>query len=258
MNIRIVWGRVGIVMLAGAALVVHSSAQTFTTLVNFDGTDGANPEYVSLVQGTDGNLYGTTSADGTNTYGTVFKVTPAGMVTTLHNFDGRDGAVPEAGLVVATDGNFYGTTSNGGRHHNGTIFRITPEGTLTTLHSFDATDGADPLGPLAQGADGNLYGTTSKDGSNGRGTIFAITPQGTLPRSCMVCEHAARGDPEDCTHISPTRRCRPIEVPIRGLNQRGCPAISRLEVVYRGQRALHNDLEDRAVALGPVPRCRPI
>ena len=71
-----------------------------------------NP-YAGLVQGTDGNFYGTTSEGGANGYGTVFKITPSGTLTTLHSFDVTDGAYPYAGLVQATDGNFYGTTSRG-------------------------------------------------------------------------------------------------------------------------------------------------
>jgi uncharacterized repeat protein (TIGR03803 family) len=129
---RSAWGRVCIVILSCAATVAVSPAQTFTTLLSFDGTNGANPEFVSLVQGVDGDLYGTTSNGGANTFGTVFKATPAGLLTTLHNFDGADGAEAEAGLVLAIDGNFYGTTERGGKHHNGTVFRITPEGELTT------------------------------------------------------------------------------------------------------------------------------
>ena len=105
---------------------------------------------------TDGNFYGTTTNGGANNCnspcGTVFKITPAGTLTTLHSFAGTDGASPFAGLVQAGDGNFYGTTHSGGANNNdnncsngcGTVFRITPGGTLTTLYSFcgqtDCTD----------------------------------------------------------------------------------------------------------------------
>ena len=92
---------------------IDSPAQTFTTLVNLDGTNGSGPTGV-LVQGTDGNFYGTTSGGGAIGYGTVFKITPGGKLTTLHSFDCTDGANPNAGLVQGTDGNFYGTTSIGG------------------------------------------------------------------------------------------------------------------------------------------------
>lgn len=88
------------------ATAIAVSAQTFTTLHSFDGTDGANPS-AGVVQGADGNLYGTAS-EGGGGYGTIFKITPTGTLTTLHSFDGTDGFSPQAELVQATDGNFYG------------------------------------------------------------------------------------------------------------------------------------------------------
>src|ERR1700685_1041514 len=122
-----------------AAMAGVLPAQTLTTLVNFNGTNGIDP-VASLFQGSDGNLYGTASMGGANSYGTVFKMTPSGALTTLHNFDMADGAAPQAGLVQGTDGNFYGTTSAGGPNGNyGTVFKITPGGTLTTLYSFSLT-----------------------------------------------------------------------------------------------------------------------
>jgi len=109
-------------------------AVMFTLLHSFDITDGQSP-YAGLVQGTDGNFYGTTELGGADDKGTVFKITPSGTLTMLHNFDGTNGAVPYAGLVQATDGNFYGTTYTGGADDYGTVFKITPRGKLTTLHS---------------------------------------------------------------------------------------------------------------------------
>ena len=104
------------------AIANVSPAQTLTTLHNFAGhpNDGADP-YAGLVQGTDGNFYGTTSSGGANNNGTVFKITPSGTVTILHNFAGppTDGNDPTAELIQASDGNFYGTTAlavNGERH----------------------------------------------------------------------------------------------------------------------------------------------
>jgi uncharacterized repeat protein (TIGR03803 family) len=119
-----------------------------TNLHSFDGTHGNDPT-AGLVQGADGNFYGTTYTGGTNYNGTVFKITPAGSLMTLHRFVGTDGANPWAGLVQATDGNFYGTTSGGGAHDGGTIFKITPAGKLSTVYNFcsqpNCTDGDDPL-----------------------------------------------------------------------------------------------------------------
>jgi uncharacterized repeat protein (TIGR03803 family) len=160
---------------------------TLTTLHNFCSQSGCPDGQIPtgpLVQGTDGNLYGTTGAGGTGPCssgcGTIFKITTTGTLTTLHSFDLTDGAGPNGGLVQATDGSFYGTTYYGGTTNSncnsgscGTAFKMTPAGTLTALHRFDYTDGANPEAALIQANDGNFYGTTS-------GTIFKITPTGTL------------------------------------------------------------------------------
>jgi uncharacterized repeat protein (TIGR03803 family) len=190
------WMKALIFALVCAAAAFTSSAQTFTTLANFDGANGQNPYYVTLVQGLDGGLYGTTVFGGVNENGisgTVFKVTPDGTLTTVYSFCSQtnctDGSLPYAGLVLGTDGNFYGTTRDGGTSVNcdglgcGTVFKVTPEGVLTTLHSFNLIeDGSSPYAPLIQGTDGDFYGTTSGDynGTNGYGTIFRITPGGSL------------------------------------------------------------------------------
>ena len=186
-------------------------AQTFTTLHSFDGADGNGP-YAGLVQGTDGNLYGTTAWGGETHSGTVFKITPSGMLTTLYSFcsqlysfpyDCPDGDGPEAGLVQATDGNFYGAVScdSGIALCFGTVFKITPAGTLTTLHGFGGTDGTFPLGTLVQATDGNFYGTTFFGGAYndnycgdyflGCGTVFKITPSGSLTTLYSFCSQGS-------------------------------------------------------------------
>jgi uncharacterized repeat protein (TIGR03803 family) len=165
---------------------IGSPAQTFNTLVSLDGSTGDRPDYESLVQGTDGNLYGTTLEGGANSAGTIFKVTTSGALTTLHSFNGTDGSSPNAGLVLAADGDLYGTTTAGGANGYGTIFKITPGGTLTTLHSFDGTDGAEHIAGLIQATDGNFYGTAYAGGvstdchGGGCGTIFKIAPSGAF------------------------------------------------------------------------------
>ncbi len=169
---------------------------TLTTLYQFcsltNCADGANP-YGYLVQGTDGNFYGTTIYGGANSNGTVFKITSTGTLTTLHSFAlFTDGAYPWAGLVQATDGNFYGTTTAGGLHIMGTVFKMTPAGALTDLYNFctqsACTDGATPYAPLVQGSDGVLYGTTTQGGnSNYVGTVFKITTSGALTTIHAFC-----------------------------------------------------------------------
>ena len=171
-----------VILCALIALPVH--AQTLTTLVSLKGSNGANPLFGSLLQGADGNLYGTTSAGGAHSQGTVFKMTRSGILTTLYSFCAQsncaDGSAPYAGLILATDGNFYGTTQSGGANRSGTVFKITPNGVLTTLHSFNSRDGAMPYAALLQATDGNFYGTTESGGAHLLGTIFKITRSGTL------------------------------------------------------------------------------
>lgn len=152
-----------------------------TVLYSFgaSGTDAANP-YGSLIQASDGNLYGLTSGGGTNGVGTVFKITTAGVETVLHSFGASgDGATPDGELLQASDGNFYGTTESGGTGY-GTVFKITAAGVETVLHSFGSgTDGVNPYGSLIQASDGNLYGTTELGGANGGGIVFKMTTAGT-------------------------------------------------------------------------------
>jgi len=151
--------------------------------------DGQYP-VTALVEGADGNFYGTTQSGGTFTFGTVFRITPAGALSVLHSFNGDDGAAPYGGLVLASNGNFYGSAAVGGTYGAGTIFTITPGGALTTLYEFcskpGCSDGQSPAGTLAQGTDGNLYGVTHVGGSyadcdvNGCGTVFRMTLNGKL------------------------------------------------------------------------------
>ena len=173
------FSQLAVALLVCSAVAV-STAQTLKSVVNFDGAvHGANP-HSSLILGTDGNFYGTTYYGGGSNYGTVFKVTPGGTLTTLHTFNNGDGARPYSGLFLATDGNFYGTTSLGGTLGGGTVYKITPAGVLTSLYSFGGSGGTIPYGGVVQGTDGNLYGTTYQGGTNGHGTIFKLTLSGSL------------------------------------------------------------------------------
>jgi uncharacterized repeat protein (TIGR03803 family) len=111
----------------------------------------------------------------------IFKMTPAGVLTVLHNFTGNpDGSQPYYGLVQATDGNFYGVAVGGGTFY-GTVFKMTPAGVFTVLHTFlnGPSDGAAPSSSLIQASDGKLYGVTSAGGATGGGTIYSITTSGT-------------------------------------------------------------------------------
>ena len=180
---------IALILLVLAGRTFNANAWTDTNLYSFVGspTDGANPQ-AGLVQGLDGNFYGTTAFGGTNDVpdgglGTVFRISPSGSYTNLYSFGSYpgDGYEPVAGLVQGSDSNFYGTTLLGGANNTGTVFRISPSGSYTNLYSFvgSPTDGANPQAGLVQGRDGNFYGTTSSGGANADGTVFRISPSGS-------------------------------------------------------------------------------
>ncbi len=169
---------------AGTVFQITSGGALTTLFSGFPITDGANPA-AALVQGSDGNFYGTTQYGGGWNAGTVFQMIPGGAFTTLYAFTGgSDGASP-SGLIQGADGNFYGTTQDGG-NGAGTVFQLTSGGSLNTLYAFSAlssgsnADGAYPSAGVIQGADGNFYGTTDGGGATGQGTVFQLTTSGTL------------------------------------------------------------------------------
>jgi uncharacterized repeat protein (TIGR03803 family) len=169
---------------AGAVFKVTSGG-SYTTLYSFSGgSDGGYP-YAPPIEGNDGNFYGTTPMGGdlnkcNSGCGTIYKITPAGKLTTLYEFDITHGNGPYTPLVQGTDGNFYGTAEGGGVNNSGVVFKITPTGTYTVLFVFDSTHGEFPLAPLIQGSDGNFYGTTYAGGTHGAGVVFKITAAGKI------------------------------------------------------------------------------
>jgi uncharacterized repeat protein (TIGR03803 family) len=179
-----------------------TAAGALTTLVRFNGANGANP-YGGLVQGTDGNFYGTTGRGGGSDKGTVFRMTPDGTLTTLTSFTGANGAIPRGRLVQSPDGSFYGTTAEGGNNEWGTVFRITADGPLTTLIAFNQINGANPYAGLVLGSDGSFYGTTLNGGTNVYdGTVFQMTASGSL--STVASFHGSNGRNPFCALVEGT------------------------------------------------------
>ena len=175
-------------ILAAAAVLCAATlaaGQTVTTIYNFTGlsNSGANPWYVTLVQGTNGNLYGTSYNGGVGGFGTIFSVSTSGSEKVVYSFKGgtKDGANPTGGLTLGSDGSFYGTTQQGGTQSMGTIFKLSTTGAVSILHNFNTfVDGAFPWGAPILASDGNLYGTTSGGGENGRGIVYKMTTSGTF------------------------------------------------------------------------------
>jgi uncharacterized repeat protein (TIGR03803 family) len=164
----------------GSGVIYKMIPGNYTVLYTFCETtpcvDGAAP--LGIVQGVDGNLYGTTAVGGEFNEGTFFQLTPAGKLTVLHSFcaltDCTDGAGSSA-PIQARDGNFYGT-GGGGTYGHGVVYEITPSGTYNVIYNFcsaaNCTDGSQP-NALVQDASGNFYGTAT-EGGGGYGTVFKI------------------------------------------------------------------------------------
>lgn len=148
-----------------------------SVLYSFDFTHGSHPNG-ALIQGSDGNFYGTTSGGGSLDGGVAFKLTPAKVLTVLYNFNAKpgsvDGSLVDAGLIQATDGNLYGVTDAGGTNGFGIIYKITPAGVYSVLYNLVQATGAVPETTLRQHTNGKLYGEANSGGANGVGAIFSF------------------------------------------------------------------------------------
>lgn len=173
----------------GVVFRIGKDGSGFTTLVQFSGTNGANPES-ELIEASDGMLYGTTASSSTNgILGTVFRLQKNGTgFAMLDRFLSTsqiktNGAIPQARLVEGTNGMLYGTTSAGGTKGMGTLYQLNKDGSgFAMLYHFgtnNTPDGRSPLGDLTLASDGMLYGTTFDGGTNNSGTVFRIGQDGT-------------------------------------------------------------------------------
>ncbi len=208
----------GLIGAGCGALFKVSPAGRLTILYEFcslaNCNDGAQP-VGSLTLASNGNFYGVTLLGGKNNQGTVFKITPAGQLTTIYSFCSKanctDGSWPVGGLVQGLNGSLFGVTTYGGAFNDstcalayhvvgcGTLFEISPAEQLTTLHSFcsqsSCSDGSVPEAGLTLGSDGNLYGTTYGGGSStvatcpqqGCGTVFRLPAFGHFSTIHTFC-----------------------------------------------------------------------
>jgi mannan endo-1,4-beta-mannosidase len=166
----------------GTVFVADTNGQP-VDLYSFTGAGDGAYSYAALIQGADGNFYGTTPGDlGANGDGTVFSMTTNGAVSGIYSFTGgSDGASPYAPLVQTTDGSLFGVTYYGGAYGYGTVFKVSTNGVFNLLHAFTGgADGAYSDAALVQGADGNLYGAASGGGAYGDGTVFTLAADGTF------------------------------------------------------------------------------
>ena len=151
----------------------------FTILANFESDVTGSTPYAPLLQGDDGNLYGTTLLGGELGNGTVFRLDAEGNIAPLHSFDGTDGSAPSGGLMQANL--LFGTTSSGGEAGFGTVFRVMPTGgSFEMIHSFSDSDGMFPTARLASAGESAFWGTTLMGGQNGAGVVFRMDHDGHI------------------------------------------------------------------------------
>lgn len=189
-----------LLFLIFAVFPALAAAQTYTysTLVSFPPVSQMGPENpaAQLIIDSAGNLYG--SSQGGGIYappfgdGTIFKVTPEGVLTVLHSFDGTDGRLAAGKLTRDQQGNLYGTTVAGGTYDLGTVFKLAPDGTEAVLYNFPGKgpDGNYPNYSVTLDPAGNLYGYTTFEDNNffaNGGSVFKITPQGTFSLLYTFC-----------------------------------------------------------------------
>jgi uncharacterized repeat protein (TIGR03803 family) len=158
---------------------------TDTVLFNFTLDYGSYPNPVGVVMDASGNLYGTTTQDGTYAVGTIYKLTPSGAGfwnrTILHTFTGStDGAYPYGGLAIDKSGVLYGTADSGGSFGYGNVYKLAftnGKWNQTILHAFTkGNDGANPFAGVILDQLGNVYGAAGNGGAYGFGVVFEITP----------------------------------------------------------------------------------
>jgi len=167
-------------LMMSALFVVPTHSQTITPLYSFSNqTNSGSPQEVALVQGRDGELYGTSLGNDNDFSGSIFKVSVSRVFKELYSFSTSNACCPGEGMTLASDGNFYGVAPDGGNEGNGLLFKIAPNGDFTALHYFTgSSDGANPFAPPIQASDGNLYGTTG-NGVSGA-TVYKYTISGSF------------------------------------------------------------------------------
>src|SRR5262249_14072626 len=173
----------------GTVFRVTADGSSYAVLRSFDCVEAGYP-LAGLVEGPDGQLYGTTSSGGPSNDGTVFRISKDGLAfEILHAFDGTDGSYPVASLIVGAEGTFYGTTLGlagvpwGPPCEPGSVFKMLGDGSgFAVLRTFDFGCPfyfeSGPAAALVQGPDGSLYGSTVAGPSGWPGTLFKLSPDG--------------------------------------------------------------------------------
>ncbi|MBZ5657250.1 MAG: IPT/TIG domain-containing protein [Acidobacteriia bacterium] len=213
-----------------------ATAQTYTRLYTYPIGSGAYSGILApqvMSQGRDGNLYTTIANNGTQSKGTVARITTAGAPTTIYNFCSltscADGSNPLGGVTLGFDGNFYGTTQGGGSHAAGSVFKVTPTGTLTTLWNFaNGTDDSVPYYTTSLGQDGNMYGVSWGQYNGQYGALFKVSAAGVFK---------ALSDFTYTNGALPNLPTQGTDLNFYGTTQSGGDATCKCGVVYKATAA---------------------
>lgn len=165
------------------AAAANSQPQSFSTVSAFNFFNGDGPYRAPLLHGQDGNLYGTANSGGTDDWGTVFKITATGELSTLYSFKGyNEASYPIGKLLQNANGDLYGAAYSNGPQGGGAIYKLNRAGHLAIVHKFCSQDGCldgyNPQAGVIEASDGNLYGTTEFGGAFGGGVVYRITGRG--------------------------------------------------------------------------------
>lgn len=156
----------------GTLFEIPAGTSTITTLVNFNGAGNGAVPYGGLLLASNGNIYGSTEAGGSNNDGTLFKFNlQTQTLTTLYSMSSS--YYQPSMLARDGSGNLYGTLYEGGTDEDGAVFKLTPGGVFSTIVNFNYTNGSEPTG-LVVDSSGDLFGTTTEGGSDGGGTLYEI------------------------------------------------------------------------------------
>lgn len=161
----------------GSIFEYDINTNTINVIHSFSELNGRGP-VGSLIEGSNGKLYGLTDIGGVNSDGTIFEYDlGTSAFTKLHDFDDTDGANPEHDLMEASNGKLYGVTIAGGANGTGVLFEFDiSTSSYVKKVDFSSTNGNHPKCALIEADNGKLYGKTTSGGTSNFGVVFEFNP----------------------------------------------------------------------------------